>query len=89
MLTHVPISCVLLPNLASYPALHHVLDNGLGACTEYLQIRLFHSQPEPLGTRVVQRLKLCISVIIVHPTLLYFSLLVWLFSFVHLYDFEP
>lgn len=48
-----------------------------------------HSQSEPLGTTEVQILKLHISVIIVHPTMLYFSLLVWLFSFVHLYDFEP
>lgn len=89
MLTDVPISCLLLLNLASYPVLHHVLGNGLGTCTEYPQITLCHSQSEPLGTTVVQMLKLHISVITVHQTMLYFSLLVWLFSFVHLHDFEP
>lgn len=89
MLTDVPISCLLLLNLACYPALHHVLDNGLGTCSEYLQMPLCHSQSEPLGNTVVQIPKLHISVTIVHRTMLYFSLLVWLFSFVHLYDFEP
>lgn len=63
MLTDVLISCLLLLNLSSYPVLHHVLENGLGICTEYTQITLCHSQSEPLGTVVVQILKLHISVI--------------------------
>lgn len=73
-------SCIL-PSLASCLR--------LGTCTEYPQITLYHSQSEPWGAPAVQRLKFHISVIIVQRTLLYFSLLVWLFSFVHLYDFEP
>lgn len=67
MLTDVLISCLLLLNLASYPVLHHALDNGLlGTGTEYLQITLFHSRSEPLGTTLVQILKLHVPVIIVH-----------------------
>lgn len=71
MLTDVLISCLLLLNLASYPVLHHVLDNGLlGTCFEYPQITLFHSRSEPLGTAVVQILKLHVSMIIVHQAIL-------------------
>lgn len=67
MLTDVLISCLLLLNLSSYPVLHHVLDNGLlGAGIEYPQITLLNSRSEPLGTTLVQMLKLHVSVIIVH-----------------------
>jgi len=77
MLTDVLISSFLLLNLASYPVLHHALDNGLlGTCFEYPQLTLVHSQSEPLGTAVVWVLKLHISMIIVHQAILSFSLLV-------------